>query len=127
MFLLDTHLVLWTAFEPSRLSRKAADLIGDRAQDMAFSLATIWEVAIKTSLERPGFSVDPAELRNGLLGQGFRQVDIRAEHIAVVARLPAIHRDPFDRLMVAQALVEGLTLLTCDKTLARYGKMVRKV
>lgn len=127
MYLLDTSLVLWTAVSPDRLSRRALALVASRDVEVAFSLATMWEVAIKTSLEKPGFKVDSTALRNGLLDQGFRQMDIRHEHIAVVARLPWHHRDPFDRLLVAQALVEGLTLLTSDRLLARYGKMVKWV
>jgi PIN domain nuclease of toxin-antitoxin system len=125
VYLLDTNLVLWTAVSPDRLSKRAEALVASRDVDVAFSLATMWEVAIKTSLEKPGFNVDSTALRNGLLDQGFRQMDIRPEHIAVVARLPWHHRDPFDRLLVAQTLVEGLTLLTSDRLLARYGKMVK--
>jgi PIN domain nuclease of toxin-antitoxin system len=127
VYLLDTNLVLWAAIAPDRLSKRAAELVSSRDVEASFSLATLWEVAINTSLERPGFSVDSTALRNGLLDQGFKQVDIRPEHIAVVARLPWHHRDPFDRLLVAQALVEGLTLLTSDRLLARYGKMVKWV
>ena len=127
MYLLDTNLVLWTAISPERLSKRASALVASRDVKASFSLATLWEVAIKTSLEKPGFQVDCTALRNGLLEQGFKQVDIRPEHIAVVARLPWHHRDPFDRLLVAQALVEGLTLLTSDRLLARYGKMVKWV
>lgn len=127
MYLLDTTLVLWTAVSPDRLSKRALALVASRDVEVAFSLGTMWEVAIKTSLEKPGFKVDSTALRNGLLDQGFRQMDIRHEHIAVVARLPWHHRDPFDRLLVAQALVEGLTLLTSDRLLARYGKMVKWV
>ena len=127
MYLLDTNLVLWTAVSPDRLSKRALALVASRDVEVAFSLATMWEVAIKTSLEKPGFKVDSTALRNGLLDQGFRQMDIRHEHIAVVARLPWHHRDPFDRWLVAQALVEGLTLLTSDRLLARYGKMVKWV
>jgi PIN domain nuclease of toxin-antitoxin system len=120
-------LVLWTAIAPDRLSKRAAALVSSRDVEASFSLATLWEVAIKTSLEKPGFKVDSTALRNGLLDQGFKQVDIRPEHLAVVARLPWHHRDPFDRLLVAQAFVEGLTLLTSDRLLARYGKMVKWV
>lgn len=127
MYLLDTNMVLWTAVTPDRLSKRAAALMSSRDVQASFSLVTLWEVAIKTSLDKPGFRVDPTALRNGLLDQGFNQVDIRPEHLAVVARLPWHHRDPFDRLLVAQALVEGLTLLTSDRLLARYGKMVKSV
>lgn len=127
MLLLDTHLVLWAAFEPTRLSPKAAKVLASRAVPLAFSLATLWEVAIKTSLGRPGFDVDPALLHRALLDEGFVELAIKAPHILRVARLPWVHRDPFDRLLAAQALEEGLTLLTADAKLKRYGRFVKLV
>ena len=127
MLLLDTHLVLWFAFAPERLSSKAAKLLRNRENALVFSLATLWEVAIKTSLGRPDFSVDPRRLRLGLLAQGLTELGIGAEHIERVAALPWVHRDPFDRLLVAQAQVDGLTLLTADRTLKGYGRFVRVV
>ena len=127
MFLLDTHLVLWAALEPQRLSPKALRLLRSRANDFAFSLATLWEVAIKSSLGRPDFQVDPATLHAALLGEGFTEVAIRVEHLVGVASLPWLHRDPFDRLLVAQAAADKLTLLTSDAVLAGYGRFVRVV
>ena len=127
MLLLDTHLVLWAAFEPQRLSPKAAKALASRDVPLAFSLATLWEVAIKTSLGRPGFSVDPALLHRALLDEGFVELAIQAPHVLRVARLPWLHRDPFDRLLVAQAIEEGLTLLTADAALRRYGRFVKVV
>lgn len=127
MLLLDTHLVLWSALAPERLPGAARRLIESRQQVVAFSDATLWEVAIKSSLGRPGFSVDAAALRKGLLSAGFDELPIRAEHVLAVAGLPWLHRDPFDRLLVAQAAVEGLTLLSADAQLKRYGRHVRKV
>ena len=127
MFLLDTHLVLWAAFDPERLSAKATKLLRSREVPLAFSLATLWEVAIKTSLGRPGFSVDPRRLHQALLAEGFTELTIQAPHIARVASLPWHHRDPFDRLLVAQAMEEQLTLLTAEVTLKDYGRFVRVV
>ena len=127
MLLLDTHLVLWFAFEPDRLSAKARKLLQSRETELAFSIATLWEVAIKSSLGRPDFSVDTQRLRNGLLAEGVAELGIDAEHVARVATLPWIHRDPFDRLLVAQAQSERATLLTVDRTLANYGRFVRVV
>jgi PIN domain nuclease of toxin-antitoxin system len=127
MFLLDTHLVLWAALEPARLSAKALRLLRARDNELAFSVATLWEVAIKTSLGRPEFQVDPKQLQSALLGEGFVEVAILPEHVIRVARLPWIHRDPFDRMLVAQAAVEKHTLLTSDRLLAGYGKFVRVV
>lgn len=125
MLLLDTRLVLWAAFEPTRLSPKAAKVLASREGPLAFSLATLWEVAIKTSLGHPGFAVDPALLHRALLAEGFVELAITAPHVLRVARLPWVHRDPFDRLLVAQAIEEGLTLLTADATLKRYGRFVK--
>ena len=127
MFLLDTHLVLWAAFEPERLSKRATKLLRSREDPLAFSMATLWEVAIKTSLGKPGFSVDPLRLHRALLAEGFIELPIGAPHIARVATLPWVHRDPFDRLLVAQAIVERMTLVTADTTLKSYGRFVRAV
>ena len=127
MYLLDTHLVLWLAYEPARLSAFAAGVLTDRNHIVAFSLTTIWEVAIKTSLRRPGFAVDPLRLRKGLLAQGFIELGLKPEHLARVAELPWHHRDPFDRLLVAQAQHERWLLLTSDKALSAYGPAVQSV
>jgi PIN domain nuclease of toxin-antitoxin system len=125
--LLDTHLILWAAFEPERLSAKARKLLRSRETPLAFSHATIWEVAIKTSLRRADFAVDPHQLHQGLLAEGFVELPIHASHIVRVASLPWVHRDPFDRLLVAQAMEEEMTLLTADKVLKGYGRFVRVV
>lgn len=127
MILVDTHLLLWAAFEPARLSTKAVNLLQSRESPLAFSLATLWEVAIKTSLGRSDFSVDPGVLHRALLAEGFVELPIRAPHLVRVATLPWVHRDPFDRLLVAQAMEESLTLLTADATLKRYGRFVKVV
>ena len=126
-YLLDTHLVLWAALQPERLSAKAVKLIGDRSIELNYSVATIWEIAIKSALGRADFNVDAQTLRSWLLEQSFAELSITAPHALLAGTLPAHHRDPFDRMLVAQAVVEGLTLLTVDDTLGRYGKSVRKV
>jgi PIN domain nuclease of toxin-antitoxin system len=123
--LVDTHLLLWFVLEPGRLAQRAARLLTDRAVPVVYSLASIWEVAIKTSLRKPGFDVDPDVLRKLLTDEGFTELPIAPAHIARVAALPWLHRDPFDRMLVAQAAVEGLTLLSADATLKRYGRFVR--
>jgi PIN domain nuclease of toxin-antitoxin system len=125
--LLDTHLLLWAAYEPTKLSAKAKKLLQSREQPLLFSLATLWEVAIKTSLGRPDFVVEPRSLRDGLLNAGFEELPILAEHLCRVAELPWLHRDPFDRLLVAQAMVERVTLLTVDHALKAYGRFIRLV
>jgi PIN domain nuclease of toxin-antitoxin system len=126
-FLLDTHLLLWSVLSPGRLSRDAERMIQDRAVDLRFSHATLWEVAIKTSLGKPGFDIDPKRLHGILVAEGFAELAIAIEHIAWVASLPLLHGDPFDRMLVAQAAIEGLTLLTADAALKRYGRFVRAV
>ncbi len=127
MLLVDTHLLLWAAFEPTRLSAKAAKTLQSRETPLLFSLATVWEVAIKTSLGRPDFSVDPGLLHRALLAEGFVELPINAAHLVRVGTLPWVHRDPFDRLLVAQAMEDKLTLLTADATLKRYGRFVKLV
>lgn len=127
MYLADTHLILWSAFEPARLSKKASTLLTSRAESIAFSMVTLWEVAIKTSLAKPGFAVDVLRLHGALLAEGFSELGIQASHLARLSSLPWIHRDPFDRLLVAQAMEEGLTLLTADAALKPYGRFVRLV
>ena len=127
MLLLDTHLILWAAFEPERLSAKAAKQLRSRQTPLAFSLASLWEVAIKSSLGRPDFVVDCQALHQALLAQGFIELTIQAAHISRVSTLPWVHRDPFDRLLVAQAMVERLTLLTSNVTLKGYGRFVKVV
>jgi len=127
MLLLDTHLILWAAFAPERLSTKAAKQLRSRETPLVFSLASLWEVANKTALGRPNFVVDCQALHQALLTQGFIELPIQAAHISRVATLPWVHRDPFDRLLVAQAMVEGLSLLTSDVTLKGYGRFVKVV
>ncbi|QNI71949.1 type II toxin-antitoxin system VapC family toxin [Cyanobium sp. NS01] len=125
--LLDTQLLLWWAIDPKRLPATAADLLADPAQPLLLSVVSLWEVAIKSSLGRADFQVEAAALRLGLLGQGFRELPVRPEHVLAVQHLPWIHRDPFDRLLVVQAQVEGLQLLSADRALTGYGSHVRAV
>jgi PIN domain nuclease of toxin-antitoxin system len=127
MFLLDTHLVLWAAYEPERLSTKATKLLRSREVPLAFSLATLCEAAIKTSVGRPGISVDPHQLHQALLVEGLVELAIQAPHIIRVATLPWLHRDPYDRLLVAQAMEKRVTLLTVNDALKGYGRFVRVV
>jgi len=125
--LLDTQLLIWAAYAPQRLASSFAAELVDRHNDIRYSLASLWEVAIKTSLGREDFQVDPPALRRGLLREGFQELPIQAEHVLAVRDLPWIHRDPFDRLLVVQAQSEGLRLFTTDRRLAEYGEAVRWV
>ncbi len=126
-FLLDTHLLLWAAGSLERLSAQARHLIDDPNNELLFSAASLWEVAIKGSLGRADFQIDPRLLRRGLLDNGYRELAITGEHAVAVEALPPIHKDPFDRMLVAQSVVEGLTLLTADPLVARYPAPVRRV
>ena len=126
--LLDTHLLLSAAQgPPERLPGNAASLIADPANELRFSPASIWEVAIKSGLGREDFEAEPHVLRRGLLDNGYLETPITSEHAAAVRLLPPIHKDPFDRLLVAQATIEGLILLTTDAMVARYGGAARRV
>ena len=123
--LLDTHLLLWAAYDPERLSGAAVQLIEDRRNTLLFSAASIWEVSIKASLGREDFDADPWTLRRGLLDAGYEELPINGVHAAEVRDLPALHKDPFDRLLVAQARCEGVPLLTADSAVAEYGRPAR--
>ena len=125
--LLDTHLLLWAASEPQRLSAKARALLLDPSNQLVFSSASLWEITIKNGLERSDFNVDPRRLWRMLLVNGYREISVTSEHAVAVNDLPSLHKDPFDRILVAQARVEGLTLLTADKMVAKYGDGVKKV
>jgi PIN domain nuclease of toxin-antitoxin system len=125
--LLDTHLLLWTANESSRLSSTARKLINDLDNELLFSAASLWEIAIKSSLGRDDFRVDARVLRRGLLDNGYSNLAITGEHAVAIDSLPPVHRDPFDRILVAQATVEGITLLTVDPLVAKYPGPILKV
>ncbi|WP_075216975.1 type II toxin-antitoxin system VapC family toxin [Mongoliimonas terrestris] len=125
--LLDTHLLLWAAAAPDRLSPTAKTLIEDSQIRVCFSPASLWEIGIKRSLGRADFTVDPRLLRRGLVDSGYLELPITAEHALAVDTLPPIHKDPFDRILLAQASVEGIVLLTSDVTVARYPAPVRLV
>ena len=125
--LLDTQLLIWAGYAPQRLGSSLAAELVDRRHDIHFSVVSLWEVAIKASLARVDFKVDPVALRRGLLREGFQELQIQVDHVLAVQHLPWIHRDPFDRLLVVQASQEGLCLLTADRTLEGYGEAVRWV
>ena len=125
--LLDTHLLLWAAGEPKKLSPAARRMIGDKRHTLCFSAASLWEIAIKRTLGRDDFRVDPGVLRRGLLENGYAEVSIDGEHAVAVTVLPLLHKDPFDRILLAQAVVGGMLLLTVDEQLAQYPGPVRRI
>jgi PIN domain nuclease of toxin-antitoxin system len=123
--LLDTHLLLWAAGEPQRLSKQARTLINNPDNELLFSAASLWEVAIKRGLGREDFKVDARLLRRGLLDNGYSELPIISDHVVATESLPLIHKDPFDRILVAQATVEGVTLLTIDSLVSQYPGPIR--
>lgn len=125
--LFDTQLLIWMAREPARLPDAARQMIADLNNTLHFSAASIWEIAIKHGRNRADFQFDPRKLRMNLLDHDFIEIAITGEHAVIVAQLPPIHKDPFDRLLLAQAMVEGLTLLTTDSQLACYPGPILRV
>jgi PIN domain nuclease of toxin-antitoxin system len=125
--LLDTHLLLWAAYTPQRLSLPAREAIAGADNELLFSAASLWEIAIKTGLGRADFQVDVRRFRRELLEHAYHELPVTGEHVAAVSHLPFIHRDPFDRLLVAQAMVEGIALFSADATVAAYGGPVHRV
>jgi PIN domain nuclease of toxin-antitoxin system len=125
--LLDTHLLLWAAENPERLSVVARDLIVDPANEPLFSAASMWEIGIKFALDRSDFTCDPRLLRRDLLDHGYAEIFVTSQHANAVLTLPRLHRDPFDRILIAQSIVEEIVLLTADPIVARYQGLVRQV
>lgn len=126
-YLLDTHLLLWAAGQPERLSKEVLAILQDPQNQPIFSAASLWEVSIKKGLARPDFQVDARLLRRNLLDNRYEELPITGAHAVAIDGLPPIHKDPFDRILVAQALVEGVTLLTVDPFVAQYPGPVRMV
>lgn len=125
--LVDSHLLLWAAGSPERLPAKARSLFEDPDHALLFSAASLWEIAIKRGLGRSDFQVDPLLLRRGLLDNGYGELPVTSEHAVMLDALPPIHKDPFDRMLVAQAHVEGITLVTADDIIGKYPGAIWKV
>lgn len=125
--LLDTHFVLWVSFEPRRVPLAAANILNSPDAELWFSVASLWEISIKAALSRPDFRIDPHRLRLDLVDNGYKELEIIGAHALAAGSLPLIHRDPFDRMLVAQATIEGIELLTRDAQLAKYPGPIRLV
>ncbi|MGV6871555.1 type II toxin-antitoxin system VapC family toxin [Pseudochelatococcus sp. B33] len=119
-FLVDTRLLLWAAHSPGVLSARAAKLLDDKANTLYFSATSLREMTIQNGLRRDEFEADPRVMHRGLLDNGYIELPVTGDHALVLLTLPPIHKDPFDRILVAQAIAEGITLLTSDRTVARY-------
>ncbi len=124
-FLLDTHVLLWTAGMPEKLPADIRSLIEEPSSELHFSVASLWEIIIKNGLGRADFNIDPRQLRKTLLNNSYLELAITGAHTIALDSLPPIHKDPFDRILVAQALSEALTLLTADVLVSRYPGSIR--
>ena len=122
--LLDTQVALWALLDDKRLPPRGRELIADEGNSIAISAASVWEIAIKHSLQRGDMPVSAAQALRWFRRAGYALLDIKPEHAAHVEKLPPLHADPFDRLLVAQALTEPLHLLTHDATVARYSTAI---
>ena len=125
--LLDTRILLWAVATPERLSKTTRARIDGQENEVCFSVASLWEIVIKQGLGRDDFEVDAASLRRGLLEHGFQELPVTGTHAVAVGNLPDIHRDPFDRMLIAQAQMEGACLLTRDETIGRYPGSIELV
>lgn len=125
--LLDTHVLLWAAGQPSRLAPETRAMIENPDQRPWFSAACLWEIAIKRSLGHADFDVEPRRLRRGLLDHGWNELAVTSEHVIATMDLPPLHKDPFDRMLIAQAHVEGFDLVTSNDLVAQYPGRIRRV
>jgi PIN domain nuclease of toxin-antitoxin system len=126
-FLVDTHLVLWTFFEPKKLPAQARAILESPKNKLVYSTVVLWEIGIKRGLGKKEFQVEPRVLRRTLLDDDYEELPVLGQHAVEVDILPRLHKDPFDRILIAQALVEGITLLTADPVIAQYPGPIRKV
>jgi PIN domain nuclease of toxin-antitoxin system len=126
-FLFDTQLLVWVTAQSSRLSTRVLRIIEDPEHRLYFSVISVWEIAIKRGLKRPEFTLDPSILRHDLMERGYLELTVTGAQAVAIEGLPLIHKDPFDRMLAAQAMVEGITLLTVDSVLAQYPCPVRLV
>jgi PIN domain nuclease of toxin-antitoxin system len=123
-YLFDTHLLIWALRTPEKLSKRASAMLEDNALERSYSLVSVWEIVVKAALEKPDFMIDAQLFRSELLNGAFNEIEIAVSHVFALRELPRLHRDPFDRMLVAQAIAEDLTLVTADKQLAAYPARV---
>jgi PIN domain nuclease of toxin-antitoxin system len=126
-FLLDTHFLLWLPIDHRSITQPARAIISDPRHEFLFSAASLWEIVLKRARFGGGFGFEPREIRRHMAENGYEELPINSEHAIAIDSLPPIHKNPFDRLLIAQAMVEGITLLTADDTIARYPGPIRKV
>jgi PIN domain nuclease of toxin-antitoxin system len=126
-YLVDTHVLLWQSDDSPMLTTSARATLSDATNQLFFSVVSLWELVIKSGKGGTDLRVDVAELRIGLMGFGYDELTVTAEHVLEVERLDRLHNDPFDRLLLAQARVERLSLLTADRALLAYGPPTQSV
>lgn len=119
-YLLDTHILLWAAGDTDKLTDETKKIIQSDNNQLYYSVASIWEIVIKNGLGRQDFQVDVDILRRGLIDNGYNELPILSEHVAAINHLPQLHKDPFDRMLIAQAITEGIILLTADRIISQY-------
>ena len=120
-WLFDTQLLIWLLLEPHRFPRRAAAMFSDADSQIFFSTTSVWEVAIKFKKRPDSFTLAPRSFRTALLRSGLLELSLTSQHAIPTAVLPLLHRDPFDRILVAQAAAEGMTLVTADALLTQYS------
>jgi PIN domain nuclease of toxin-antitoxin system len=125
--LLDTHVLIWLLMEPGRLDLETRDVIEARPNEILFSAVSAWEIAIKTRLNRPGFTFHPDEIRQAALDTGFRELLLNSSAASHLLDLPLRHRDPFDHILIAQAISEPALFYTADTQLTAYSELVRLI
>ncbi len=119
-YLLDTHILLWALLEPEKLSQKTKKIFLSKEHELLFSPVSIWEIVIKSHLGRDDFKVDAHLILRALLDNGYEELSITSMHTAFISNLPNIHKDPFDRLLIAQSMLEGIMLITADPIIKQY-------
>jgi PIN domain nuclease of toxin-antitoxin system len=127
IYLIDTHILIWLSMKTSRLDAATREILENPGNEVYFSAISIFEIAIKQQLARSDFLVEATGVRRAMLRERFMELTVDGLHAAFVATLPPIHKDPFDRLLVAQANVEGITLITADEQIARYPGPILKI
>ena len=125
--LLDSHLLIWQIGQTRKLSAAARAYLDNPANELLFSAASLWEIAIKYARGRTDFRIDPRLLRRGLLDHGYSELPVTSAHAVAIGHLPPLHKDPFDRILVAQSAAEEIILLTADPRVAQYRGLVRGV
>jgi PIN domain nuclease of toxin-antitoxin system len=127
IYLVDTNVLVWLSMVSSRLNGLARDLLADPDNTIYFSAISILEISIKQQLGKPDFDAEAGPVRRAMLDKGYLELPVNGLHAAFVCTMPLIHRDPFDRLLIAQASVEGITLITADEEVAKYSGPILKL